>query len=154
MRLTREVLLEVIDGATSSLIIVSDAAYKVPDIVHALSDTAQRGVDVRLVLESSEGSGGRLSRDAADAFRDLAEVRFYKWPAEQRRSASGLAGSMHAKVTIDDEAVAFITSANLTGSAIETNMELGIYIRGGALPRRLARHFRGLIASGSLVKIG
>src|SRR5438094_978930 len=78
VRLTGEALLEVIGGATSSLIIVSYAAYKVPDIIRALAEAASRAVDVRLVLESAAGSGGRLSQDAARAFRELAgSVRFY-----------------------------------------------------------------------------
>lgn len=154
VRLTREALLELIDGATSSLIIVSYAAYKVPDIVQALADAVARGVDVRLILESTAGSGGRLSVDASQAFSAVAGVRFYGWPAEQRESDGGLKGSMHAKVVVADDQVAFVTSANLTGSAIEANMELGVLARGGAVPRRLSRHFRMLIAAGTLVEVG
>lgn len=152
VRFTREVLLEVIGGATSSLIIVSYAAYNVPDVVGALSEAAARGVDVRLVLESSIGSKGRLSRDAAAAFRGLEKrVRVYEWAAERRVSQGGLEGAMHAKAAIADEQVAFVTSANLTGSAIEANMELGLLVRGGAVPRRLARHFHALMAANELV---
>jgi phosphatidylserine/phosphatidylglycerophosphate/cardiolipin synthase-like enzyme len=155
VRLTREVLLEVIDCAASSLIVVSYAAYKVPDVVNAVADAARRGVDVRFILESAADSGGRLSSDAAPAFRSLAgTVSIYEWPTEQRRSDGGLEGAMHAKAAIADEQVAFITSANLTGSAIEANMELGLLVRGGAVPRRLARHFRALMGSGRLVEVG
>jgi cardiolipin synthase len=154
VRLTREVLLEVIGGSTSSLIIVSYAAYKVPDIVGALAEAASRGVDVRLVLESAAGSGGRLSLDAAGAFRELAgSVRFYEWSADRRTSDGGLKGAMHAKAAIADEQVAFVTSANLTGSAIEANMELGLLVRGGTVPRRLSRHFGALIAAAHVVEI-
>lgn len=154
VRLTREVLLEVIGGATSSLIIVSYAAYKVPDIVDALGAAAARGVDVRLVLESTAGSRGRLSADAADAFRSLAgRVAFYEWAADQRRTKGGLFGAMHAKAAVSDEDVAFVTSANLTGRAIDGNMEVGVLIRGGAVPRRLARHFRSLIGSSVLLEV-
>jgi cardiolipin synthase len=154
VRLTREVLLEVICSATSSLMIVSYAAYKVPDIIRALGEAASRRVDVRLVLESAAGSGGRLSQDAAGAFRELASsVRFFEWSADRRTSEGGLQGAMHAKAAIADEHAAFITSANLTGNAIEANMELGLLIPGGAVPRRLARHFRALIGIGHLVEI-
>lgn len=154
VRLTREVLLEVIAGATSSLIIVSYAAYNVPDIVHALAAAAQRGVDVRLVLESAEGAGGRLSVDAAVAFRSLrGSVGFYEWSPDDRSPVRGRIGSMHAKAAIADEQVAFVTSANLTGSAIEGNMELGVLIRGGPVPRRLVRHFLMLFASDHLVQV-
>jgi phosphatidylserine/phosphatidylglycerophosphate/cardiolipin synthase-like enzyme len=154
VRLTREVLLEVIRSATSSLVIVSYAAYRVPDIIGALGEAASRGVDVRLVLESAAGSGGRLSQDAAEAFRSLAgTVRVYEWPSDRRTSEGGLQGTMHAKAAIADEQAAFITSANLTGSAIEANMELGLLVRGGSTARRLARHFRALISMGYLVEI-
>lgn len=49
---------------------------------------------------------------------------------------------MHAKGAIVDETAAFITSANVTGHGLDENMELGLLIRGGAVPRRLARHFK------------
>jgi phosphatidylserine/phosphatidylglycerophosphate/cardiolipin synthase-like enzyme len=153
VRLTREVLLEIIAGATSSLIIVSYAAYKVPEVVSAVADAARRGVDVRFILESAAGSGGRLSFDAAQAFRSLDRVSLYKWPTEYRRSEGGRHGLMHAKAAIADEHVAFITSANLTASAIEANMELGLLVRGGAVPRRLARHFRALIGTRCLLEV-
>jgi cardiolipin synthase A/B len=155
VRFTREVLLELIAGAARSLIVVSFAAYKVPDIVRALDEAAGRGVDVRLVLESSVASGGRLTFDAAGAFRDLAgRVRFYEWPTSQRMVESGPPGSMHAKAVIADEQTVLVTSANLTGSAIEANMELGLLVRGGQVPQRLARHFRALVASGRLAEVG
>jgi len=154
VRLTGEVLLEVIAGAASSLIIVSYAAYKVPAIIEALSRAARQGVDVRLVLESSAGSGGRLSRDASDAFRDLVGIaRFYEWAVDRRADSGRSTGAMHAKAAIADEQVAFVTSANLTGSAIDANMELGLLARGGAVPRRLARHFRMLMSNGCLVDV-
>ena len=60
---------------------------------------------------------------------------------------------MHAKAAIADEQVAFVTSANLTGSAIEANMELGLLVRGGSVPRRLERHFRALMSVGRLVEV-
>jgi len=78
---------------------------------------------------------------------------YYEWSAERRISDGGLQGAMHAKAAIADEQAAFITSANLTGSAIEANMELGLLVRGGSVPRRLARHFRALISMGYLVEI-
>lgn len=147
VRLTREVLLEVIGSASSSLIIVSFAAYKVPDVVAALAAAAGRGVDIRMVLETGEEDGGPLKVGAAKAFAELgASASFYVWPAEGREGAA----SMHAKSAIADELTALVGSANLTGHAIELNMELGVLIRGGPLPRRLSRHFRALMSAGVL----
>ena len=57
---------------------------------------------------------------------------------------------MHAKCAIADGRIAFVTSANLTGAAMTENMELGLVVRGGDVPRRIAAHFNALIASGEL----
>ncbi len=157
VRLTREVLLEVIASAGSSLLMVSFAAYHVPAISEAVATAARRGVDVRFVLETGESAGGALKgAGAASAFKDLAGLAtFYEWPADQRAAAEGgRRAAMHVKTSIADEHTALITSANFTGSAIETNMELGIQLRGGPVPRRLARHFRQLMVDGVLCKVG
>ena len=58
VRLTREVLLEIIGEARSSLIIVSFAAYEVAEITAAVSAAATRGVEIRMVLETNADSKG------------------------------------------------------------------------------------------------
>jgi phosphatidylserine/phosphatidylglycerophosphate/cardiolipin synthase-like enzyme len=60
---------------------------------------------------------------------------------------------MHVKAAIADGHVALVTSANLTGAALEHNMELGLVVTGGSVPRRLAEHFRTLMADGVLQRI-
>ncbi len=60
---------------------------------------------------------------------------------------------MHAKAAIADEHTALVTSGNLTGHALTANMELGVLVRGGPVPRRLARHFRQLMMDGVLVAV-
>lgn len=71
----------------------------------------------------------------------VGQARFYVWPAEQRPPG----GKLHVKAAIADEYAALVTSANLTGAALNENMELGLLVRGGSVPRRLSRHFMGLI---------
>jgi phosphatidylserine/phosphatidylglycerophosphate/cardiolipin synthase-like enzyme len=106
------------------------------------------------VLESTADSGGALRFDARKAFFALEDrVRFYAWPADQRVNASGAHGALHAKAIIADWKRALITSANLTGSALDVNIELGLLVEGGAIPRRLAAHFEELIARGVLREI-
>ena len=151
VRMTSQVLLDLIGEARSQLFIVSFAAYKVPEVVEALRAAAMRGVDVRLILETAEDSGGALKQDAADAFTALHQtVSFWVWP-KARRPESG--ASMHVKAAVVDSRVALVTSANLTGAALEKNMELGLVIRGGAAPRRLADHFQALTAAGVLTQV-
>ena len=154
VRLTRAVLVDVIRSAAERLVIVSFAAYKVALVVDELAAAAARGVDVRLVLETAETSGGRLATDAADAFASLgAAVSFWVWPSEQRPSLPAGAAALHAKAAIADDHTALVTSANLTGHGISENMELGLLVRGGAVPRRLAAHFTQLMADRVLIQV-
>ena len=142
VRLSRAALLEVIGLAQHRLILVSYAAYKVSDLVDALIAAHGRGVDVRFILETAEDSGGALSFDASAAFSALAgQAEFYVWPAAKRPPG----GKLHVKAAIADEYAALVTSANLTGAALDQNMELGLLVRGGSVPRRLSRHFMSLI---------
>jgi phosphatidylserine/phosphatidylglycerophosphate/cardiolipin synthase-like enzyme len=151
VRATSAVLGEVIDDARRNLIIVSFAAYKVSAVVDALRAAADRGVNVRLVLESVADSKGKLSHDAKQAFDALGDaVAFYVWPAELRASQGSDHASMHAKCAVADHRTAFVTSANLTGAAMTDNMELGLVVRGGDVPKRIANHFDSLVASGTL----
>jgi phosphatidylserine/phosphatidylglycerophosphate/cardiolipin synthase-like enzyme len=151
VRLTREILLDLISSSRRRLTIVSFAAYRVDDVIGQLTTAARRGVDIRLVLEAAEESHGRLSHDAADTFDHLkGHARFFVWPRELRAwSGSGI-GALHAKAAIADASAAFVTSANLTGYALTSNMELGILVRGGEVPLRLEAHFDELIAHGIL----
>jgi phosphatidylserine/phosphatidylglycerophosphate/cardiolipin synthase-like enzyme len=154
VRLTREVLIDVIRDSRQSLFVVSFAAYKVDVILQELAAAADRGVVIRLILESGEAGGGTLTFDAAKAFDQLSnEVTFYYWPEEKRPVLERGRASLHAKAAIADDHMAFVSSANLTGHGILENMELGLLVRGGAIPRRLSEHFRELIADGTLQEI-
>jgi phosphatidylserine/phosphatidylglycerophosphate/cardiolipin synthase-like enzyme len=154
VRLTREVLIDVIRGSCNSLFIVSFAAYKVNVVLKELAAAADRGVVIKLILESGETGGGTLTFDAAKAFNSLSDgVRFYVWPTEKRPVLERGRASLHAKAAIADRDMAFVTSANLTGHGIAENMELGVLVRGGHIARRLSEHFRELIASGVLVEV-
>jgi len=151
VRATGAVLAEVIEGAVKTLVVVSFAAYRVAAVVDALRAAAGRGVDVRLVLESMVESKGKLSHDAKHAFDALGDaVSFYVWPAELRVSQGGGHAAMHVKCAVADRHTAFVTSANLTGAAMTDNMELGLLVRGGDVPRRIADHFGTLISDGVL----
>jgi cardiolipin synthase A/B len=153
VRLTREVLIDVIRSARESLIVVSFAAYRVEVVLEELSEAVERGVVVRLILETGETAGGTLAFDAAHAFRSVRGVSFYAWPTEKRPVLEKGRASLHAKAAIADDHTAFVTSANLTGHGIGKNMELGLLVKGGPIPRRLSQHFRDLIASGVLVEV-
>jgi len=154
VRLTRAVLVDVIRSAAERLVVVSFAAYKVALVLDELAAAAARGVDIRLVLETSEASGGRLAVDAATAFESLgATVGFWVWPAERRPVLPAGTAALHAKAAIADDHTALVTSANLTGHGMNENMELGLLVRGGPVPRRLAAHFTQLMTDRVLKQV-
>ncbi|WP_114480555.1 DISARM system phospholipase D-like protein DrmC [Billgrantia montanilacus] len=145
-RQTEQVMLEVIRGARKRLFLTSFVAYKVDRIVIALNEAADRGVDVKILLESSEDKGGNLSMDSVSLMRGvLPRARFYAW---QIRPEEFTGGSVHAKVAVADDRLAFITSANLTGYAMERNMEAGVLLRGGEHPRKLADYLESMVSTG------
>lgn len=151
VRRTLAVVTEVIRAARARLTLVSFAAYKVADVVTELRSAVDRGVDVRLILETEKDSGEALSFDAAAAFTSLGSaVSFWVWPAELRPATERRRVSQHAKASLADDCLAFITSANLTGQAMLDNMELGVLVRGGSVPRRLDVHFQQLMDNGVL----
>lgn len=149
VRHTRAVMLELITKAKRELILVSYAAYRVVELVAALNAALDRGVVVRFILETAEASAGMLKFDGAQAFASLENAEFYVWPGENRVPGALL----HAKVVVADGMRAFVTSANLTGNAMDSNLEVGIVISGGEVPVRLAEHFRSLVARGVLTRV-
>lgn len=154
VRLTREALIDVIRSARKSLIVVSFAAYKVPAVVSELEAAADRGARVRLILEQPAETGGTLQVAAAPAFQAIRDrVSVYVWPETKRPKLEKGRAALHAKATVADDHTAFVTSANLTGHAIEENMELGLLVRGGPIPRRLAAHFQQLMADQVLEEV-
>ena len=60
---------------------------------------------------------------------------------------------MHAKVAVADGSVALVTSANLTERGVDSNLELGTYFEGNAIPAQIERGLDDLIARGTLVPV-
>jgi phosphatidylserine/phosphatidylglycerophosphate/cardiolipin synthase-like enzyme len=157
LRRTDEALLEVIRAATRVLTLVTFAAYRVPDVREALARSLDRGVEVRFIGETERASDGQLRFDGSLALgQALAKrVRLFEWPLKARpRDARGLTGRLHAKCALADETMLLVSSANLTEAALESNMEIGVLLRGGPLPRLAAQHFEELMRSGTLRPTG
>ena len=153
LRRTDQVLLDLIQHAQRSVMIVMFAAYKIPEIVTALIQAMHRGVAVTLIVESAEESGGKTTFEAIAAMEGplTQAAALYVWPLEQRRrDAAGHYGSLHVKCAVADNSVALISSANLTDYALNLNMELGVVIHGGDVPSQVVTHLRRLIEQGTL----
>lgn len=153
LRRTDQALLQLIHGAKSQLLIVSFAVYKIEPIAKALAAALARGVVLKIILESPEHSQGKLTFAGEKAFGAdvLSAAQVYVWPLEKRlQSPDGKYGSLHAKLAVADGKILFISSANLTEYAMNLNMEMGVLVHGGKLPRDTERHFEELIGRGEI----
>lgn len=139
---TEQTLLNLIAEARRSLLIVTFAAYDVESVREALQEAITRGVRVDLVVEQAKVSVSPL---AALGGAETG-LHVWEWPEDKRPvTDKGKSGTLHAKCAVADDDVLFVSSANLTGHALEVNMELGVLVRGGALPRQVREHFEGLM---------
>jgi phosphatidylserine/phosphatidylglycerophosphate/cardiolipin synthase-like enzyme len=146
LRQTLGVLLQVVKASRERLVVVSFAAYKVPQVVDAMLTAAERGVKITVVIDEAT--------DAGKAFTSLkGAADLYRWPAAGSALPNGGTIRMHVKAAVADDHTALVGSANLTGQALSQNMELGLLVEGGEIPRRLDAHFRSLIASEVLVPV-
>jgi phosphatidylserine/phosphatidylglycerophosphate/cardiolipin synthase-like enzyme len=142
-RRTEQVLLQVIGASTQTLFVTSFVTYDISTIVKALNDAIVRGVNISMLLESSQDHGGSITFDVIGKMRTLVpSAKLYAW---RERAAPFSDGRVHAKVAVADGRVCFITSANLTAHAMDRNMEAGVLIKGGPIPRLLDEHLKSLV---------
>ena len=142
-RRTEQALLQVINAAETTMFITSFVAYDVSGIVKALNEASNRGVIISMLLESSMDHGGSINIDVIGKMRMLVPpAQLFAW---RDKAEPFLDGRVHAKVAVADGGMCFITSANLTGYAMEKNMEVGVLITGGHIPRLLDQHLRSLV---------
>lgn len=155
LRQTGEAVLEVVRAATRSLLIVTYVAFGIPDVAAALAQARRRGVRIELVLDTPADSPEKpknwVLRAFGERIEELADV--YVWPQDER--GRGACGSpvMHAKCIVADSSLALVSSANFTGTAQSSNIELGVLIRGGELPGQIVEQFDGLIRAGVLRRL-
>ena len=94
------------------------------------------------MLEPSKDQGGTIDTDSVAILQGhLPSAHFLVWDKTKNPDSA----AVHAKCAVADENIAIITSANLTGKAMTSNMELGVLVYGGAIPRQLASHLNGLV---------
>lgn len=139
-RLTLAVLSDLIAEATREIVLVSYATLPSPDVRAALLKATDGGVALVLLLERPVDNPGFQGQ--ANPFPGLPAMRLH-WPSSVRERNA----SMHAKILVVDRRVALVGSANLTGYGLERNLECGLLVRGGPVPRLLVEHLltaRGL----------
>lgn len=142
VRQIEQAFCELVGSAKRRLFIVSFVAYKAENIITALTEAMMRNVDISFLLEPSKDQGGTIDTDSVAILQGhLPSAHFLVWDKTKNPDSA----AVHAKCAVADENIAIITSANLTGKAMTSNMELGVIVHGGLIPRQLARHLNGLI---------
>ncbi len=156
LRRTDQTLLQLIHKAQESLHIVSFAVYKVESIAQAIVAAAKRGVSISIYLETPDASEGKMSLDTVKALgKAVAErARLYVWPKGKRPlTENGKYGSLHAKIALADGHALLVSSANLTGYAMTLNMEMGVMVQGGEIPKQVELHLLNLVEQGVFERI-
>lgn len=155
-RHTEQAILEVLNSATKRLTVVSYAVYRIPRIREALAAAANRGVNIRLIVETPNRIESQNEYDCLLALGNkVASVSsVYYWPQGNRgQDENGRIGILHVKCAVADGHRMFLSSANFTEYAFTINMELGLLITGGKLPGQVEKHFERLIETGHLAII-
>jgi phosphatidylserine/phosphatidylglycerophosphate/cardiolipin synthase-like enzyme len=146
MRLTAAAIIELIDSARSSILLVSYATQTEPSLRSALSAAVARGVEVVLLTERNADNPSYTGLDKP--FPSLDALRLY-WPSSARPPGA----SLHAKIIVVDDEIALLGSANLTSRAMESNLECGILLRGAPAPKAIRDHVADLCTKRSLRRL-
>jgi len=155
LRRTEQALLQVIQSATQRLTVVSYAVYNIPRICESLLRAADRGVSIKIVVESPNLLEGKKAYSTLAAFGPSIANRcsVFLWlPKDRQRDNNGKLGILHVKCAVADGRWLFVSSANLTEYAFTLNMELGLLISGGSLPAQVEEHFDRMTQTGILIQ--
>ena len=148
IRRNEQALLEVIRNARFRLWLVSYVVGQGADVVlDALAERCTAGVAVNVLIDHrTEGAqhGRRRIENGAPG------CRIYVWPDDKREFEPGRFASLHAKCAVADGRQAFVSSANLTGWALDYNLEVGYLVTGGPTPATLGRYLDELVQSAVL----
>ena len=143
-------LLNVSKKAQNRLTMAMFVVYEVADILKALEDAQKRAVAIRILVEPPANEGGNVlgRHNSVQVVRKhLPNAEIYIPNSQQ------INGTMHAKFVSADERYAFVTSANLTKAALSRNIEVGVLLSGGKIPKRIDSMFDELITRNSITLV-
>lgn len=146
-RLTAAVLHELIATASKRILLVSYAAYTLPELAADLEAAVGRDCDVDIVFETATDSAGQYSGPHRP-FGQIAGINRWRWPPEHRPAGAVL----HAKLLVIDGHSALIGSANLTDRALHANLEAGLLVHDPEVAAELEGHIRRLMGDGVLIR--
>ena len=152
VRRSEQVLLDVINSSVNSLFIVSFVLINIPIIEDAIKQAAERGVDVRMLIESEDKKNSDVFLESVIRLHEnIPGITLYVWPREKRENMGGGFARVHAKCSVADKKIAFVTSANLTSAALDKNIEMGVLITGGRIPTGIYRQLTSMINSKEII---
>lgn len=138
---TTSAIVRLIDEAEESVLASTYSGTATAPFVQALVRAAQRKVAITVVADVSQ------QRSCAEAIRGAVPrarvLGFYD-------AETGKARMQHSKVLVIDGRIALVTSANLSYSAVETNLEAGLLVHDTSVASQITRRFADLVAAGSL----
>lgn len=110
-------------------------AYFVPNpgMVRLLQETVQRGVDVQILIPGPYHDQRLAQLAQEDEYAPLLEAGVRMWAYQPTM--------MHAKVTLIDDAVACVGSANFNQRSMSKDDELALLVIDDTIMRELDRHF-------------
>jgi len=155
-RRTEQAILQLLDSAQDRITLVSFAVYSIPNISKALVKAAQRGVKLTVIVETPDKLGGQNEYSTIRALGSEVEAcaSVFYWPKERRKvSDTNKPGILHVKCAVADGEWLFLSSANLTQQAFTINMELGMLVRGGTMPKRVEQQFERLVSTGTFIRV-
>lgn len=156
-RRTDRAWVDLIDEASEEIWMASFSVGSVARIQESLAAALERGVRLNFLLERTQDCGGALRYNGFEAFDETVRQAaiLYHWPIDKRDvDSNGNHGLMHAKAIVVDRRAMFVTSANLSGAALERNIEVGIIVRDGPHPQWLADRFVRLIETKVIRRLG
>ena len=156
LRRTEQALLQLVESATKRIVIVSYAVYNIPRICEALVKAGERGVSIKVIVETPDRLEGENTYNTLKALGpDVARsCSVFFWPLDKRvKDAGGKPGILHVKCAVADSQRLFLSSANLTEYAFTLNMELGLLMTGGVLPEQIEKHFDRMIEAKVLSRV-
>lgn len=151
-RRTLQVMNEMLSRPTEEVLVVGYSIFLKGELaqkfVDRLAELSSGGVSVVFIVDRRYRGWGPNGAEG-HSIREIMEA----WPTNKRRpsiyswiSEDDETSKLHAKLLLSDNRDLLVTSANLSGGGLETNLELGIRVQ-GEVARNCGEHFRNLIRS-------
>lgn len=147
---TQENFKRIIDTAKDEIILIGyvfvNIKGQMDPIVNALLSATSRGVNIKIFFQ--KGSSVKTLKSIWKGKKPSEIPELYIFNDKDNSKNKGI---LHAKALIKDNNVILVTSANLTGSAMERNLEFGI-LHEGKIATNAKKLLQDLVKEGYMVK--